>query len=133
MRPEFFSMPELRQGFEDELTQLLRKKLRDLRAVYINPRNEQMYHHGSTWKAPEESGAEDTTIVTHQHIVELPFSKVIEHDLSVVPRYIENIVSGMFGQFQAHLFKTVEEVTTRSGNVVDAAGSRRGCSRSTVR
>ncbi len=97
--------------------------MRDLRAAYINPRNEQMYHHGGTWKAPQESDGVDTTIVTHEHVVELPFSKVIEHDLRIVPQYIDNIVGGMFGHFQTHLFKTVEESTTRSGNVVDAATS----------
>ncbi len=115
-----FSFSELEHGFEEELLLLIRRLLDAERSKYINPENALSYTHGGRWledKGPDEVG--ESGFEQHDHELSLQLKNVVDQKLEVLPGYVAEIVSAFTKDFVRSVFSKIEEVTDRTGNVVD--------------
>lgn len=115
-----FSFSELERSFEEELMEVIRRLLDAERAKYINPKNALSYTHGGRWledKGPDAVG--ESSFEQHGHELSLHLKDVVDHKLEVLPEYVAEIVSTFTKDFVRSLFSKIEEVTDRTGNVVD--------------
>jgi hypothetical protein len=125
-RKDAFDFSQELAAFEKSLLELLREQVRMARESVLSPENVQAYNHGSRWASLSSNRAERvSTFKEHSNMVEIPWRHLVEHDLSAIPRYVGEMVTGIHKEFMEFLYMTVHEACEESGNTVSAreAGS----------
>jgi hypothetical protein len=115
-----FSFARVGTEFEAELLELIHELLEAERSKFINPENALSFAHGGRWledKGPDEVG--ESGFVEHGHELVLQLQDVVAQKLDVLPHYVSDIVSTFTKSFIKSVYDKIEEVTDRTGNVVD--------------
>jgi hypothetical protein len=114
---------------EDEFHQSFVKLLADVQkqtvAKYLRPESSQRFKHGRQWVRPAVSDDLPTDMKVHSAQAEVPFDKIVNHDLTVIDQVLDQLAKSMERQFAQLLYSTVSAAAESVGNTVDAklAGS----------
>ncbi|MES2188755.1 MAG: hypothetical protein V4454_01430 [Pseudomonadota bacterium] len=109
------SLKEFNRSFAEHLAKIQKETV----SRFVNPRNTHRLRHGGQWSHPGASQVEDASIRQHSAFAETPFKDIVGHDLTIIARNIQALVSQLERQFAEMVYSTVSAAADRVGNVVD--------------
>jgi hypothetical protein len=95
----------------------MRERFDRRRADMLDEQNAQNYRHGRRW-ALEASDAGVSKMHSMSAEVTIHNIDIINHDITVIERYIETMVQQMHASLMTHLFQTAGEAAESAGNVI---------------
>lgn len=109
------------EKFDVAFTSMLRKELRDVQATFLSPDNMLGYSHGRAWRTTHPNALKNEGEF-QEHSVEtsIPFAKIVEHDLSQIEKFKNEVINGFTNQFMRTMYATVSEAADAVGNTVNA-------------
>lgn len=120
-RVDFLNDRSATEAFERALTKLLNDTLQAKRSMLIPAENVQRFRHGDEWSHPGLPDAYNAEMQQHCSEITIKFDDLVKHDLSAIPRYINQLVEDMNAQFQRAMYATISAACEQSGNLVDAS------------
>lgn len=120
-RKEIFVFSDELSGFDDGVTDLIRRQIDLQREELIPPENVIAYSHGQGWltNEPQNSlGEEKFKTLSHEELIK--FQNIVGHDLSIVPTYILAMIKAIHDGIIKSMFEKIHEATEKTGNVVNA-------------
>lgn len=126
-RVNYFSDVIGEAEFHRSFVMLLEKVQKGTLKKYLNPENTHRFKHGGQWANPAAPDLLPTDIKTHSTETEVSFSKLVDHDLSVIDQVLGQINEDLERQFAQQMYSTVSAAADAVGNTIDAkeAGSPR--------
>lgn len=121
MRQPPFPFTREIEKFEIAFTYLLRKELRDGHANFLSPDNMLGYSHGREWQTTHPNALKNEGKF-QELLVEtsIPFAKIVEHDLSQIEKYKNEVINDLNKLFMRAVYATVSEAAAAAGNMVNA-------------
>lgn len=111
------------QSFSRSYNDLLRDLLRRVVDKHVPPENMHTFYHGTGWTHKRSDGKTVTgDVKPHTAETQLPFSRIVEGDLSAVAEQARSVLVQMEAAFMKNLYETVGAAVEEVGNVVDAKG-----------
>lgn len=106
------------KSFMEEISELVRRE----QAIYLDANNTMKFQHGRRWASPANDLGEKEGEMEH-HSVEssLALADVVKGDPAVTFNHTAEIARAMISSFERMLFAKVNEITAKTGNVVNAA------------
>lgn len=118
---DFFAFAGVSEAIHTAFIRRLAKAHRDVVASYLPPENVQRFRHGDTWQNPGAENPSESGMQEHSAIHATGFDQVVEHDLGMMARAVDQLTQQMHRQFAHMFYSTIEEGADRVGNTVDAA------------
>lgn len=119
---DFFAFASISEAIHTAFVQRLAKANRAVVASYLPPENVQRFRHGGTWQHPGAENATEAGMQLHSAIHGTGFDLIVEHDLGMMARAVDQLVQQMHRQFAHMFYSTIGEGAERVGNTVHAAG-----------
>lgn len=106
------------KSFMEEIADLVRRQ----HEVYLDPNNTMTFQHGQRWESPANDLG-DKSGEMEQHSVEstLALADIVKGNPALTFKHTNEIARAMNSSFEKMLFFKMNEVTQRTGNVVNAA------------
>lgn len=125
MRANYFSDEMGEEGFHQSFVKLLAQLQKESFSKYLRPENTHRFKHGGQWAHPAAPDVLPGDMKTHSAQTEVPFDKLVKHDLTVIDQVLGQITESMERQFTQMMYSTVSAAADAVGNTVDvkAAGS----------
>lgn len=103
----------------DESTQMIAKRVAEVRNQYISSTNNMTFSHGSGWQSdypgsPNEGGE----FQLHESETRISYQDIVAHDTSILRRSQEQIAISLSDQIKQSVFATVSEAANSVGNTV---------------
>jgi len=110
--------------FEKAITKLVAKRLDASRSVYISDDNVLNYHHGDHWayRSSDTAVEETESFVAHSAEATFPVQRIINHELSVLNEFVDQMSEQLHQQMASSVFEMVGQASEASGNVVAIHG-----------
>ncbi len=106
------------KSFVDEIDELVRHG----QAIYLDADNTMKFQHGRHWASPaNDLGDKEGEMKSHSVESSLALADVVKGDPAVTFTHIAEIASAMIASFERMLFTKMNEVTAKTGNVVNSA------------
>lgn len=107
------------EKFDLAFTSMLRRELRDVQTTFLSPDNMLGYSHGRGWQSAHPN-AHKNEGEFQEHAVEtsIPFSKIVENDLSQIDKFKNGVIRGFNDQFMRTMYAAVSEAADAVGNTV---------------
>lgn len=123
-RRHYFVDEDADRAFSKSLNEFLDALNKRQRRQFLSPENVQRFRHGGTWLHPGKPEIDPGEMQQHSTVAETRFDDVVNHDLKVLPRLIEQISRALNEQFFRMFYQTVSSACDKSGNTVSnkAAG-----------
>ena len=89
------------------------------RNEYVSPRNQQHFKHGQSWTWFRHEG-EDThnELTKHETYIEVSLQDIRDHNLDVLPKFIQSMVEDMSRQFARDIYSMIEQSSDQAGTAV---------------
>lgn len=104
-----------------ELLQTLVNQFGKATTKLIPKENIQVMYHGMHWSFQQQDDTGFTTqtgeLKKQQTTVHLEAQRIRDHDISLLPEFVQRTVEDMEKQLHQRLFSMIDEVTEKSGNV----------------
>jgi hypothetical protein len=126
-RANYFSDETGKEEYQRSFVSLLARVQKSAFAKYTRPENALRFLHGGEWKHPAAPDIEDAALNQHSSEAEVPFAKVVNHDLTIIDEVIGKLADDMERQFAQTVYSTVSAAAEKVGNSISAkaAGSPR--------
>lgn len=106
------------KSFMEEISELVRRE----QAVYLNANNTMKFRHGRRWASPaNDLGDKEGEMEHHSVESSLALADVVKGDPAITFKHTAEIARAMISSFERMLFAKMNEVTAKTGNVVNAA------------
>lgn len=106
------------KSFMEEIADLVRRQ----HEVYLDPNNTMTFQHGRRWESPANDLG-DKSGEMEQHRVEstLALADIVKGNPALTFKHTNEIARAMISSFEKMIFSKMDEVTKKTGNVVNAA------------
>lgn len=113
------------EAFARSQTMWLTERQKQLQAELMSPENALRYQHGGQIIHPADNEGDPAEMQEHSAISELKFEDIIEQNVGSWAKGLIELSEKMHKSFMGMFFKSINDSTARTGNVVDAreAGS----------
>lgn len=119
--PDFFGFAGVSEAVHAAFIRRLARAQQSVVANYIPPENVQRFRHGGTWQNPGAENPNESGMQEHSAIHAASFDQVVDHDLGMIARSVDQLTEQMHQQFAQMFYSTIEDGADRVGNTVDAA------------
>lgn len=102
----------------------LAEQLAEQRNQVISPNNSLRMNHGTKWqfKQVDSEEFEDGEMELHSVETSYKYQEIVDYDLKCIAKHQNEIVGLLMKEFMQGIYKTLEESTEKSGNVVSGQG-----------
>ena len=116
-RPNFYKYLHLSDSLDSYVHEQMRTRLARRRSEMLDERNIHSYRHGNRWalEASTDSVSEMHTMAAESTIHNVD---IINHETSILEKYMETMVEQLYGSLMEHLFRTAGEAAESVGNTV---------------
>jgi hypothetical protein len=113
------------EAFARSQTRWLAERQKQLQAQIMSPANALRYQHGGQIIHPADEESSPSDMQAHSAISELKFEDVLNQNVDAWAKGLVELSEEMHKSFMGMVFENLNDVTARTGNVVDAreAGS----------
>tara|TARA_R110000868_G_scaffold352856_1_gene614099 strand:+ start:3717 stop:4349 length:633 start_codon:yes stop_codon:yes gene_type:complete len=122
---EWSSNPAGATAFARSQLHWLVDRQKELRAQFMTEENALRYQHGSKIVHPADDDNEPTNMQQHSAVTQLRFDDILSNNMDAWAKELVEMSDAMHGSFMGMVFKTVSDVSDKTGNVISAkeAGS----------
>lgn len=126
-RANYFSDEMGSEVFHQSFIKLLDQKQKELFSKYLRSENTLRFKHGGQWAHPAAPDVLPGDMKAHFAETEVPFDKLVNHDLSLIDQVLGQLTESLGRQFTQLMYSTVSAAAEAVGNTVSAkaAGSPR--------
>ena len=110
------------KAFMTALMQAVSDRTTAAQSQFISPENVHIFNHGRSWNMPASSDSSNTGMKTHTTEMLTKHQDIIDGELTVIDRTIEELANSMTSQMSAMLFQTISDSCDENGQTVDAQG-----------
>jgi hypothetical protein len=110
--------PDTRRAtqFQRAVNRILSDQIRQGLEHLVAPQNSLHLRHGRGWVSPRAE--EDTQFQRSEASTETSFAQIVTNDVSVLPRFIDELASGLVKEMSTVIYSTVSRAAESVGNVV---------------
>lgn len=110
------------KAFMTALMQAVSDRTTAAQSQFISPENIHTFNHGRSWNMPALPDASNTGMKTHTTEMLTKHQDIVDGELTVIDRTIEELANSMTSQMSAMLFQTISDSCDENGQTVDAQG-----------
>lgn len=110
-----------RSAVQSSMTKLLIERQRALTESIMSPHNTLHYSHGMKWRHPANPDDEDSTMESHSAEFSLPFSRLVDGDVSLILESIDGMSEEFHQQLMESMYSLISRTCEKTGNTVKAS------------